>query len=68
LWEEKLRQEALEQCGLSVLRWTHDEITRRPQDVVERFWRLARRRESEAWQPPTGFDADPDRPADWRCS
>lgn len=40
LHEEKLRQEALEQLGFRVVRWTHEEMCQRPTVVLERI-RLA---------------------------
>lgn len=58
LWAEKLRQEAMESCGLLVLRWTNDEIHRRPGDVVNRWNRLAARRAVEPWTPPPGLEVD----------
>jgi very-short-patch-repair endonuclease len=39
LRREKLRQEAIEQTGVRVVRWTWDEITRTPHVVVERLLR-----------------------------
>lgn len=39
LRREKLRQEAIEQTGVRVVRWTWDEITKTPQVVVARLLR-----------------------------
>ncbi len=62
LWAEKLRQEAIENVGLLVVRWTADEITRRSVEVVARFERLARRRDSAPWRPPPSLEVARDSP------
>jgi len=39
LYREKLRQEAIEQAGWRVVRWTYNDILRSPLRVVERVVR-----------------------------
>jgi hypothetical protein len=56
LWHEKLRQEWLEsELGVLVLRFTHRECRLAPAGIVERWRRLAARRERDPWTPPPGL-------------
>jgi very-short-patch-repair endonuclease len=53
LHEEKLRQEALEQLGLRVVRWTHEEMWLRPAVVLERIRRALDARAGLGARPET---------------
>ena len=61
LFDEKLRQERMEEAGLVVVRWTWHDVRRRPDALAARIRRaLARGRDRTVhrnwavWPPPTG--------------
>lgn len=52
LWDEKRRQEWLEDLGFLVIRWTADRIFQQPDDIVGRWHRCRARRHTEPWRWP----------------
>jgi len=55
LWQEKLRQEWIEQLSLLVVRWTTPEIRTSAEGVADRWFRLQTRRQREPWHRPDGL-------------